>query len=474
MKKHNVLFITCDQLRQDALGLYGNRHVKTPNLDALFANGVRFDNMFAAHPVCSPNRGAIATGRWPKVNGLVFNGYVLPDTETTMMDVFRQNQYTTYGVGKMHFEPQWNWHSDFASGKGARNPQPEKFPWHGFDHCQITEDHRVGPYATHLEEHGFSPWADIHSASWGLQHSTRPSAYPPEHHQTHWIADQSIRYLREHDPANPFFMWTSFVDPHHPFNPPTPYDRMYDPDQLPSPIYLEGENEKRNPLFSQNQSGRNLGHCTFDGDKMSDRTWREIKAAYYGMISFIDDNIGRIIQTLKEMDEYDNTIFVFTSDHGELLGDHHLLYKFSAFDCVTRVPFLVKRPGLAARRVDALCRSLDIMPTILESTQLPIPGNLNGRSLEKHLDGMAQDDPSDAILIEQQHYHTVRSKKYRLTVFHNESLGELYDVEEDPENFHNLWESKEHSRIKDELTSLLVKKMYQDVMNPEYRKIGPW
>ena len=468
----NVVFIMCDQLRLDALGLYGNDICKTPNIDALFKRGTVFDNMFATTPVCAPNRGAIATGKWPRINGLVCNGYILPETETTMMDVFRRNGYITYGVGKMHFGPQWELEMD-DNGKGAIDPQPASLPWHGFDHCLITEDHRVGPYADYLSERGLSTWKDVHSFSYGKQHIVQTSPYPEKDHQTTWITDRTLDFIRQHNRSNPFFMWVSYVDPHHPFNPPAPYDTMYDPKDIPAPVYREGEHDNRPCMFMEKFKGMISNHEQCDLSAFSDQDWQKIIAYYYGMISLIDKNIGRIVSHLKATGQFDNTIFVFTTDHGEILGDHHLLFKNFPFDCVTRVPFMVRSPGdTTQRRESALCRSLDIMPTMIDLAGLPLEEKINGISLKPYLDSDSEPERFQDILIEHCVHQTIRSRKYRLTVYHNEACGELYDLEKDPQNLFNLWDDREYQQVKNELLGRLVGKLYFEINNPQFAKAG--
>lgn len=472
--KPNVLFIMCDQLRKDALGIYGNDVIKTPNIDSLFEKGVIFSNMFAAHPVCAPNRGAIATGKWPKINGLVSNGYVLPESEITMMDVFRSNGYTTYGVGKFHFTPTWlkDWDE---KGKGAVSPQPKPFqmPHYGFDHCLITEDNRMGPYSEYLKRNGLDPWKDLHSFSIRKQHFTQASCYLEEHHQTTWITDRSIEYFKKHDKKKPFFMWTSYVHPHHPFNPPKPYDTMYNPLDIPPPIYKEGEHEKRHDGFRNKFYGKIKSHEQFNPSVLKNNDWQRIKAYYYGMVSQIDKNVGRIMDTLKEIGLFDNTIFVFSSDHGEMLGDHHLMFKPFPFDCVTSVPFLIKTPDMhSGRKCNILCRSLEIMPTLLDVVGLTKPEFLNGISLIDYVNFGSSKELFDDILIEQMLHHSIRSKKYRLTIYHNYGQGELYDLEQDPDNFNNLWDDDNYRQLKENLISQLIQKMYKEVIDPKFRKVG--
>ncbi len=468
----NVVFIMCDQLRLDALGIYGNNICKTPNIDALFEYGTIFENMFTAYPACAPNRCAIATGKWPKINGMVGNGYILPESETTMMDVFKRNGYSTYGVGKMHFGPQWEYDMD-DSGKGAINPQPVSLPWHGFDQCMITEDHRIGPYADYLTGQGLDPWADVHSFSWGKQHTTQPSPYPEEHYQTTWTTDRTLDYLKEHDQDKPFFMWVSYVDPHHPFNPPAPYDTMYNPDEMPLPVFREGEHDNRPSVFMNKFKGRMVNHEQCDLSALSDHEWQEITAYYYGMVTLIDKNIGRIVSHLKATGQFDNTIFVFTTDHGETLGDHHLLFKNFPFDCVTRVPFMVRQPDDRSRRREStLCRSLEVMPTLVELAGLSLREKLNGFSLMPYIDSDSEPELFEDILIEHSVHQTIRSKKYRMTVYHNEACGELYDLANDPDNLFNLWDDREYQQVKNELLGRLVGKLYFEIINPEFTSAG--
>lgn len=470
-KKQNVLFITCDQLRMDSLGLYGNDVVKTPHIDELFNKGIIFDNLFTNFPVCAPNRSMLATGRWHTVNGLVFNGYELPHDETTMMDIFRGNGYTTYGVGKMHFTPQWDFDMDADSGRGAINPQPTEFPHYGFDYCQITEDSRYGPYADYLAEHGYDTWADLHSFSPGMQCATVPSPYPEKHAQTTWITNRAIDYIAGNGDEKPFFMWLSYVHPHHPFNPPEPWASMYDPKDMPLPIYLEGEHDYRSKRFHDFWTGKIGGHEKSDLKSFPPERWQKIKAYYYGMISMIDHNIGRVIHQLKEVGEFENTIFVFTTDHGELLGDHHLLYKSYGYDSVTRMPLMIRRPSdEQQRRLPMLCQSLDVMPTVLETGKIKEPDGLNGESLYSWLDGDKK-IKHDHVLIRRGNYHSIQTLDFRLTIYTNGDAAELYDLKKDPDELNNVFTKDEYVEKKNELISKLVLEL-SDCYDKKFKKIA--
>ncbi len=372
----NILFITTDQMRKDAVGCYKNPVIYTPVLDGLAERGVRFERMFTAYPVCAPNRVSMITGRYPSIHHVTNNGIYLPETEVTLMSILRDAGYRTYGAGKMHFGPQWNFPADGSplidpDPALAINPQPPEgaFPWHGFDRVMLSEDHRMGPYGDYLAGHGYNVWDELHSASYP-QSATEASPFPEEHHQTTWITNQALRMLDEHPAEEPFFLWLSFVHPHHPFNPPSPYDQMYDPADMPLPVWHPGEVELWPDAYRDKYFAKGNGHEAVGLNQFKEEDWRRIKAYYYGMVSQIDKNIGRVLENLEEKGLMENTLVVFTSDHGEMLGDHHLLFKGTTYDCVTNVPFIIQLPGgrFAGEARNQLCSTIDLMPTILELT----------------------------------------------------------------------------------------------------------
>jgi arylsulfatase len=479
----NILFITADQLRQDALGCYGNPVIQTPNVDALAEQGVRFERMFAAYPVCAPNRASIVTGRYPSVHRLRSNGIRLPKCELTLMQMLRAAGYRTYGSGKMHFGPQWQFPADGSpimdpDPSTAIDPQPgeDEFPWYGFDHVWVTEDHRMGPYGRHLAKHGFNVWDELHSASYP-QHATVRSAFPEEHHQTTWITDRAIDFLDQHPANQPFFLWVSYVHPHHPFNPPAPYDTMYDPADMPLPLWRESEVEGWPEAYRRKYFARKGGHEAIGMCDLQDEDWQRIMAYYYGMISQIDKNIGRLFDALSRHGQLENTVIVFTADHGENLGDHHLLFKGTTYDCVTNVPFIVSWPGNAhpAETRALLTSSIDIMPTVLDlvGVEHPSPSPLQGASL---LPALADQNVRvrDAVLIENGGVRrSVRTEDALLTWHGQGQRGELYDLAADPECLFNLWDKPEVAKRQSQLLHLLIQLMAKNV-DPLPVREGPW
>jgi arylsulfatase len=479
----NILLITTDQQRKDSIGCYGNDVVETPNLDRIADRGVRFERMFAAYPVCAPNRASIATGRYPSIHRLRQNGMRFPSAELTIMEMFRRAGYGTYGSGKMHFGPQWEFPAD---GKPIRDPDPstaidpqptsDAFPWCGFDRVMLTEDHRTGPYGRYLASHGYDVWDELHSASYP-QSATVASAFPEEHHQTTWITDRAIEFLDDHPDDTPFFLWTSYVHPHHPFNPPAPYDTMYESDDMPLPVWDPAEVDRWPDAYKSKYTALGSGHEAVGLDSYSDDDWRRIKAYYYGMISQIDANIGRILDHLATRGILDNTIVMFTTDHGEMLGDHHLLFKGTTYDCVTNVPCIIAGPGVSKeeRPRNLLASSIDIAPTLIELSGIdaPAPAPFQGTSLVP-----AIHDESvvvrDALLMENAGVRRSIRTKTELLTWHGESTrGEFYDLAVDPDCLENLWDDPRAERRKSALLDRLIGLMSANV-DPLPVQEGPW
>lgn len=481
----NVLLITCDQLRACSLGCYGNDVIKTPNIDRLAARGVCFDRTFTAAPVCAPNRGAICTGRYPTVHGLTINGMQLPKQELTLMEVLRQAGYRTFGTGKMHFGPQWKF-----PPKGERNidpppdrtfspqPEPSEMPWYGFEQVQLTEDHRVGPYTDYLAAHGYNTWDDPHSFTYPQSICTR-SIFPEEHFQTTWIADRAIDFMRDRSANKPFFGWVSFVRPHHPFVAPAPYDTMYDPKDMPVPIRREGEEEDW-PQKYQNKYHANFkvtgrgGHEGVGMDTFTDADFQKVRAYYYGMISLIDKQVGRMMDTLEQQGQLDNTVVVFTSDHGEMLGDHGLLFKGTAYDEVTRVPMIVSGPGIDVQgeRRDAFCCSIDLMPTVLDLAGLQTPDTVQGQSMTTLVRDPAPEGWRDSVLVELRgSARVIRTRDWLMAWRGPGNRGELYDLQADPHCLYNLWDDPKASVNKVRLANELLQLVAANY-DPQWKKLG--
>jgi arylsulfatase A-like enzyme len=283
--------------------------------------------------------------------------------------------------------------------------------------------------------------------------------------------------LEVHPDDSPFFLWVSYVHPHHPFNPPKPYDTMYDPADMPPPVWHPGEVELWPDAYRRKYFAHGDGHEAVGLNTFTDEDWARIKAYYYGMVSQIDKNIGRILDRLEKSGVLENTIIVFTSDHGENLGDHHLLFKGTTYDCVTNVPFILATPDRkgAGESRDLLCSTIDLTPTLLDLAGVPTPdpNPIQGQSLAGTLES-----PDlrlrDALLIENGGVRRSVRAETALLTWHGQGLrGELYDLQNDPDCLVNLWDDPAASELQSELLDTLIALMAANV-DPLPPRVGVW
>ncbi len=430
--KPNVLLIMTDQHRKDAIGAYGNPVIRTPNLDHLAATGVRFDNCWVQHAACMPSRACIFTGRYPLAHGVRSNGIPLSEDETTLAHVFARNGYRTGGAGKFHFLP----HYPYRSPLPMMETHPE--PYYGFQEFHLGEDGRSG-------EHWV--WIQRHHPEY---HLVPDHKIPLELHNSAWSASHTIDFIRRCvDKDNPFFAFCSFVDPHHSYNPPAPYKDMYRQEDMPKPLTREGEGEDKPPKIQAAMKRRE----GVRDDVAYNRT------QYYGEVTFIDDSIGRILKTLDELNVRENTLIVFISDHGDMLGDHGLYFKGVAYWQSASVPLIVNWPGhaRAGKVVEGIVQEIDVLPTVLDLVGLQTPPGVQGRSQAAIVTTDDTDTGYEYAYVEHAGSdYTLRSLKWRFTFYPGKDYGELYDLEADPDEFVNLWDKAEYHDRKAELTNKLL------------------
>lgn len=345
-KKSNILFILTDQQRYDTIAALGNSQIRTPNLDRLVKDGVAFNRAYTPSPVCVAARCSLATGLPPHRTGCTDN-MPMPQNIPSFMDKLKKAGYQTHGVGKMHFTPNphrmWGFESrDVAEEGGAEPDDFRKFVHdNGYDHIQHPNGLR--------SEYYYIP---------------QPSQLPVRLHQTTWVADRSIDFLKKRDTNRPFLLWTSFIKPHPPFETPMPWNLLYRATEMDIPFRPENSGELTcywNRIQNRYKY-RDAGH--------DDLLLRTMRAAYYASISFIDYNIGRILKELGP--EADNTLIVFTSDHGEYLGDYGCYGKRGMHEVSSRIPFIVRFPGkeMAGQSSQIPVSLLDLYPTFLAQAGL--------------------------------------------------------------------------------------------------------
>ncbi|HEX9997050.1 MAG TPA: sulfatase-like hydrolase/transferase [Abditibacterium sp.] len=480
-KRPNVLWICTDQQRFDTLGCYGNPFVKTPNLDRLAASGAIFDRAYCQNPLCTPSRASLLTGRYPRTTRARQNGQCVPAEETLVTRILDQAGYTCGLSGKLHLSPC----------------DPRICP---VRERRIDDGYSEFYWSHHPDGHwpkgDYNEWLRDHGLKYGRE-SFGKSRYvetsmTPEFHQTTWCAQKAIDFLEEEAQSGfPWLFSVNIYDPHHPFDPPLeflqPYlDRL---DEIPLPNYIEGELENKPVFQSIDHGGAYGGNADlYPFDQMIEADHRLIRAAYWAMCDLIDVQVGRLMDALEKSGQLENTIVIFQSDHGEMLGDHGIYLKGPHFyEAATRVPLIISWPGhIKTQRTSALVELVDIAPTLLDAVGLRVDEGMQGRSLWPLLTGQVEaDHHRDSVYCE--HYGTthhapdqksaygtmIRTHNFKLTRFHGESGGELYDLERDPDETHNLWCASEYQAKKIELLTHLSDRMAWTV-DPLPVRQGPY
>ena len=489
MPPTNILFITTDQQRADCLGCYGNPLLRTPHIDRLAHEGARFNRAYVNNPLCMPSRATMLTGRNPRSHRVWCNGVPLPPDEVFVSSHFAAAGYRTALVGKAHFTPygapiedDGETVTEYIAGWEAGMGTGWRGPYYGFDYVDLVLAHnRPSGHYRHWLDARYPDVPRLFGQGAALEPPTGTpqcwkSAVPVEAHPTTYIADRAVEYLRGHREQHseqPFFLWCSFTDPHHPFAPPHPYCDLYDPAAVPLPACdpRKADDEPvelrdKPPHFLDAYHGRNRT----DGSgpflklaQMTDAGVREIIALTYGMIALLDDSIGRIWAALDDLDLWNDTLVVFCSDHADLLGDHWLMNKGPFhYEGLLRVPLLLRLPASSPMVVEPFAQLIDLAPTFLDAAALEIPFGMQGRSLLPLLRG---DDSNarDAVLVENSSgelphlmLKTIRTDGWKLTAYAGQPYGELYDLHADPDEFVNLWDSPPHQQLRQQLLARLL------------------
>ncbi|QUL57026.1 sulfatase-like hydrolase/transferase [Paenibacillus tritici] len=487
--KPNILLITSDQQHWNTIGAFQSE-ISTPNLDRLAQQGTTFGRAYCPNPTCTPSRSSIITGMYPSQHGAWTLGTKLLEDRHTVGEDFSEAGYQTSLIGKAHFQPLKS--TEEYESKEAYPLLQDLDYWsgfqesfYGFDHVELARNHtneaHVGQhYALWLEEQGCPNWRDYFLPPTGTMDPSVTYTWPiPEkYHYNTWIAERSNARLEEHqESGDPFFLWASFFDPHPEYLVPEPWDSMYDPDKLTIPSLTPGEHDRNPPHFGMTQedspdfsqlmeTGFGIhgyrSHLYYEyGDKalLTDYDKKKLVAVYYGMISMMDKYIGRILDKLDDLGLADNTLVVFTTDHGHFFGQHGLQAKGGFhYEDLIKLPFIVRYPGQvpAGRQSDAIQSLVDLAPTFLSFANLPVPSSMTGVD-QKDVWLGRRNQARDHAICEFRHEPTTIHQKtyidarYKITVYYNQQYGELFDLEQDPHELHNLWDEPEHGQLKSEL-----------------------
>jgi len=492
--RSNVLCFVTDQLRYDHLGCMGNGTIETPNIDALSADGVTCERAYVTNPVCMPSRASILTGRLPRETGVRFNGGPLDGDVTTVPEALSEAGYRTHSAGKLHLH-----HYSAPSNTDLDDLDPDRHPecralwetgrieeplepYYGFDSVDLTLGHTnyiSGDYLHWLESEHPDELDRIEAD--GADPMDRFTDVPREDaHYNRWIADRTRSFIREQG-DEPFFAWCSFPDPHPPWMAPEPWDAMYDPDAIDDPVRREGELDDLPPHHAKPgvEDRVDASNTAYRyGSPKTDTEIRRSVATSYGMTSFVDQEIGRVLETLEREGLRENTVVVFLSDHGNFFGDHWQGAKDETvhFDSLTRVPYIWSWPDRLpeGRRIESVVSTLDFAPTVLDLCDVEVPKQgyegfvepgcrvpaLPGAALEQLFCGEAQ-VPREGVVIESDSYGGLRARslvtdRYKLTVYPGETHGELYDHESDPEELHSRWDDPEYADVRAHLRGELL------------------
>jgi arylsulfatase A-like enzyme len=488
-RRPNILLITTDQQRTDTLSCYGSTFTHTPALDWLARDGVLFERAYCANPVCTPARASIFSGLYPSRHGAWNVGLNVPAGLDLLSHRLACAGYVTHYTGKAHFqsfggrpgetmEAVKDWELLYPAFRG---------PYYGFESVELSFGHATyglcGHYGAWVREQAGDNRMRAYAHATNLAGMDfGGNAYdwslPLRLHSSVWSADRAIDFIEHRDPSRPFFLAVGFQDPHHPHCLPQEFKDRVDPAAVPLPRFIPGELEDKPPHYraarlGQLEASAERGQYPVAGQGagadyslVSPEDARLGRAYYYNLVSLIDQQVGRILDTLDRLDLSENTMVVFLTDHGELLGDHGLWMKGPFhYEELVRIPLLLRWPAGLPKgiRVSSLASQVDLVPTMLEAAGVDHGGPLDGVSLLPAAAGSPDqraavfvecvDDPRGLRL------KTVITANRKLTYYHDRAFGELYDLEQDPGEIYNRWADPAYAHDRQALTALILDHM---------------
>ena len=469
-QRPNILWICTDQQRYDTIHALNNPVIRTPNLDRLCAEGVAFTRAYSQSPICTPSRVSFLTGRYPSTVHVNRNGDAWFPTDKEPGLITRTLHDVGYDCGlsgKLHLTA--------ADGRVEPLP-PDKYGYRVFKWSHHPQPEAFWP----TPQHDYQQWLVDRGVDWNTAHDAdaRPEwavmldgkrlsrvGIAAEYHQTTWCAGEAINFMTEKRDG-PWLMSVNPFDPHPIFDPPLSYLERMDVDAMPLPLFRETELESQ-LRFQAVEHQTQIPRSPHDYDA------RRMVAAYYAEIELIDDHVGRMLDALETSGQRENTLVIFTSDHGEMLGDHGLVWKGCRFyEGAVHVPLILSWPGHIQSGVvsEALVELTDLVPTLLAANGLPISKHIQGKSLLPLLTGQVSPDyHRDFVRCEYHdalnlplasHANMLRTERYKLVVYHGCDVGELYDLQEDPDEYVNLWDDLGMQSMKYDL----MKQLFDAVM----------
>lgn len=449
----NVLWLMSDQHNADCLG-HAGRNVRTPHLDALARRGVSFTRAYCNNPICAPSRISFVTGQYPHTHGHLGNDiFEYPQRNPhTISALARRTGYQTAIIGKAHMVRAWD---------------EEGFEYRRY--CDLCDADRNDPLSHHyfkyLCDHGLADLYDL-----GTLPDDHPgkrthwfvSEIPHEHSLEVWTGNETLRFLRNRDRRRPFFVQMSFQRPHAPLSPSPERAHMYRPDDVDIPSSARDLFERAfetKPAFQRKHVQRRGTYPYVPGNEDELRVQL---THYYALVTIIDEEIGRVIEHLRDEGALDNTVIVYVADHGDFAGDHGLMQKnFGIYESIHRIPFIIAYPGCpAGRRVSEIVESVDLYPTLCALMDIEVPECVEGESLIPVIEEGASG--KDAAICEWSWaqptpmVHALRTREFRLVYYGRGSEGELYDHRTDPDELVNVYDDPAYAHDRLRLTESLL------------------
>jgi len=490
-EKSNVLFIITDAQRADHMSCAGNPMVKTPNLDRLAKEGLRFTNHFCTNPICMPNRATLITGVYPNVHGVRSNGINLRQDVPTITKTLRKRGWYTAAVGKLHHQ-YWigsfkhknrsaESFTDWSLDRDKSYPVRENFPipYYDYEEVEMISGNGTvcaGHYLEWLEERAPEIAENMKKRLRNYDNifSLFCDAIPEEFYNTTWVAERTLAFLERYSKGDygnkPFYLHCSFPDPHYPLYPPKLFQEQYRPEDIELPSNFD---DIKN-LYTHEYLGYHLKNPPFKKAWLRESTEEEVRkltALTYAAITYVDYSIGQILASLEKLGYSDNTIVVFMSDHGDLMGDHGLLFKGPCpFNGVLQLPLIWKVPGLIKPGgiSDSLVSSIDYPKTILNLLNIKErhhPPDMQGYDIspilkypkEKVRDSILIENDEEVGTMEARLRHLV-TEDFKLTVYDTlDNFGDIYDRKNDPLELNNLWYDKNFRDKRFDLVNKLLR-----------------
>jgi len=461
-KKPNLLFIWTDEQRADTMAAYGNNKIHAPNLNKLAGQSVVFENAYVTQPVCTPNRSTVMTGLWPHQSGCVKNNIPLPSNIPCLPELLGDNDYRTAYMGKWHLGD-------------------EIFAQHGFEEWVSIEDgyrryysegrdrNKRSDYHRYLVEHGYKP--DSGDNAFSRSFAARR---PLEHCKPKFLEKKACDFLRRHR-KEPFVLYINFLEPHMPFF--GPLDDEHNPEEIDLPSNFSDPLEENEPL--RYRIIREYCRAKYGKDE---KDIRALIRRYWGLVTQVDLSVGAILKTLSDLGLADNTIVVYTSDHGDMMGSHHMVEKSVMYEEAVRIPWLMRIPQMRGSLIKNRVSQIDMVPTLLELLDCGVDEQFSGQSLVPLIKAgrVGQDhvfiewNPNSGAMkvkkggtqltskeelrrLENEHTRAVVSPDGWKLCLSDSDKCQLFDLNKDPGETVNLFDSGRHEDIIKKLTMMIHK-----------------